>query len=155
MAGTCMVHLFYTSPSISANVTSAFLRRATKKASLDSWTVRLSVSVCQAWGRERKRSRERKRKRNKVREEAKTYAPRRLGLLPVDLGKHLAKQRLKRLVLGPLVELADKVAVGFERFGSECKGGVAEVLWVFVPGGSCYRAGDGEDGVMEREVRCR
>ena len=51
----------------------------------------------------------------------------------MDLGKHLAEKRLKRLVLGPLVKLADEVAVGFEGLGGECQGGVTEIL-CFTPG---------------------
>lgn len=81
---------------------------------------------------------ERKGERKKRNKTKRTYAPRRLGLLPVDLGKHLAEEGLKRPVLGPLVELADEVAVGFEGFGGECQGGVAEVLCFFVPGVFCY-----------------
>jgi hypothetical protein len=81
-----------------------------------------------------------KKKEAKGIEKKKTYAPRRLGLLPVHLGKHLAEERLKRPVLGPLVELAHEVAAGLEGLGRKGQGGVAEVLFCwegvsFVSGG--------------------
>jgi hypothetical protein len=47
----------------------------------------------------------------------------------MHLGEHLFKERLERLVLGSLVELADKVAAGLERVRGKGEGGVAEVLF--------------------------
>jgi len=46
----------------------------------------------------------------------------------VHLGKHFLEQVLKRLVLGALVELADKMAAWLEGVAGEGEGGHAEVL---------------------------
>ncbi len=77
-----------------------------------------------------------------------THAPRRLGLLAVHLGKHLAEQHLKRLVLGSLVELAQEMPSWLEGLGREGEGGMAEVLF-------CGAGKGREGGVVSFCVMCQ
>ena len=58
-----------------------------------------------------------------------SHASRRLGLLPMHLGKEPLKPLLQLLVLGALVELADKVPSRPERVTGKLQRRVAEILF--------------------------
>jgi len=47
------------------------------------------------------------------------YTPRRLGLLPINALEQLLELRLKSLVLGALIELAEKIAPGAKSIVAE------------------------------------
>jgi len=60
------------------------------------------------------------------------YTPRRLGLLPIDTLKQLLELRLKSLVLGALIELAEKVASGAKSIVAERQRRETQILFAAV-----------------------
>lgn len=96
---------------MSSQVTSLFLRNATKKDSFDSCKlVNISTS-----------------KNTSTKTQCSSYTSGRLRLLPDDFGKHLLETVLKCLVLAALVELAHKVAARPQGVARKLQGGMAEV----------------------------
>jgi len=63
-------------------------------------------------------------------DQANTYTPRRLGLLPVDALKQLLQFHLKRLVLCALVEFAEEISAGAKGVVAKREGREAEILVV-------------------------